>query len=381
MKIALVSPYDVSYPGGVYSHIYGLDHYFNRMGHQVRIIAPASRPVTEFGDRFIRLGTPRPVPSSGSIARVTLSLTLDSKVKTILAEEKFDIIHLHEPMVPMLCTTVLRHANTTCIGTFHAAGEKHTYRGLLPFFKPMMMRWFRRLDGKIAVSQPAVDFASQHFGGNYEVIPNGIDLERFKPDIEPFEEYRDGKFNILFLGRLEKRKGLLYLLKAFKLVRQEVPNVRLIIVGHGTRLRKQYEKMVADEKIGDVIFKGGAEYKDVPRYYKTADIFCVPNTGNESMGYTLIEAMAVGKPIVASNIPGFAAVATDGVEGLLVPPKEEGPLAKALISLLKDETQRKRMAEKALEKSRQYGMERISQRVMEYYIKTILTKTPGKGRL
>ncbi len=121
MKIALVSPYDFAYPGGVARHITCLEHQFTGKGHQVKIIAPTSHPVNEFGDRFIRLGTPRPVPISCSIARITMSLNLDSKVKSILEEEKFDIVHLHEPLVPTLCTTVLRMSETVNVGTFHAA--------------------------------------------------------------------------------------------------------------------------------------------------------------------------------------------------------------------------------------------------------------------
>ncbi|MDP2917405.1 MAG: glycosyltransferase family 4 protein, partial [Dehalococcoidia bacterium] len=312
MKIALVSPYDFAYPGGVARHITCLDKHFTGMGHQVKIIAPSSGPVDEFGGRFIRLGTPHPVPSSGSIARVTLSLNLDSKIKALLDEEKFDIIHMHEPLVPTLCTSMLRLSDTVNIGTFHAFNTKPSYRWAQPFAKLLMERWYRRLHGKIAVSQPAQDFANKHFRGTYHIIPNGIDVKHFSPDVPPIEEFCDGKLNILFVGRMEKRKGVRYLLQAYPQVKQKFPNSRLIIVGPGTRLRHKYEKYVGNNGLKDVVFTGLVSYKDLPRYYKCADVFCAPATGAESFGIILLEAMAVGKPVVATNIPGYASVVTDG---------------------------------------------------------------------
>ncbi len=133
MKIALVSPYDFSYPGGVVRHISNLEYYFTRMGHIVKIIAPASSPVDGYGDRFIAIGKPRPIPTSGSIARITISFTLTNKVKEVLEKEKFDIIHLHEPLAPTLCTTVLRLSKTVNIGTFHATESRPSYRWTKPF--------------------------------------------------------------------------------------------------------------------------------------------------------------------------------------------------------------------------------------------------------
>ncbi|MCR4394402.1 MAG: glycosyltransferase family 4 protein [Dehalococcoidales bacterium] len=373
MKIALVSPYDFSYPGGVVRHIASLERHFTRMGHVVKIIAPASSPVEGYGDRFIQIGKPRPVPTSGSIARITISLTLTNKVKEVLEKEKFDIIHLHEPLAPTLCTTVLRLSNTINIGTFHATESKPSYRWTKPLFlSGLYKKWFNKLHGRIAVSKPAMDFINRFFPSTYDIIPNGIDLEHFSPNVKPMEQFMDGKINLLFVSRLEKRKGLEYLLKAYRLIKPDYPNIRLIIVGPGTRLRKKYEKMVADAELEDVIFTGAVDYQDLPRYYKSADIFCAPATGHESFGIILLEAMATGKPVVASSISGYSTVVSHGVDGLLVPPKQEVPLAQAISTLIRSEELRKKMGEQGIKKSANFGWEYISRRVMNYYLSILM---------
>ncbi len=371
MKIALVSPYGFAYPGGVTLHISYLERYFTRMGHEVKVIAPASKGVSSFGERFIPIGRPRPIPTSGSIARITISPWLSSRIKAVLSQEKFDVIHLHEPLMPMLCTTVLRLSQTANIGTFHACHGRPGYNFAKPVGRWILRRWFRKLDGKIAVSKPAMEFARGHFPGYYNIIPNGVDLDHFSPDVSPIDEFCDGKLNILFVGRLEKRKGLNYLLEAFKQVKQEIPNSRLIIVGPGTRLRHKYEKLVARSGLKDVVFAGFVSYDELPRYYKTADVFCAPATGRESFGIILLEAMAAGKPIVASNIEGYASVVTHGVDGLLVPPKDKETLAQALISVLTDQSLRQEMGAKGRVKALEYSWEHIAQNVLNYYVRVL----------
>jgi phosphatidylinositol alpha-mannosyltransferase len=378
MKIALVSPYDFAYPGGVTNHISSLEHYLTKMGHMVKVIAPASKAVSTFGDRFIPVGKPRPVPSSGSIARVTISLRLAPRIKAILDEEKFDIIHLHEPLCPMLCTTVLRLSQTANVGTFHAYGSIG-YSLSKPLNTLFLKRWFRKLHGKIAVSKPAMELVNKHFPGYYTIIPNGVDLDRFSSAVSPIDEFGDGKINILFVGRLEKRKGLDYLLEAYKQIKQEIPNSRLIIVGPGTRLRNKYEKRVARNGLKDVVFVGYVAHDELPRYYKTADIVCAPATGKESFGIVLLEAMALGKPVVASNIDGYASIMTHGVEGLLVPPKDEKALAQALISLMANESLRQQMGARGRLTAGGYDWKHIVQRIFDYYVK-VLSEPPWKER-
>jgi len=379
MKIALVSPYDFAYPGGVTNHISYLEHHFTKMGHEVKIIAPASKAVSNLGDRFILIGKPRPIPVSGSIARITISPWLSSRIKATLDQEKFDVIHLHEPLMPMLCTTVLRLSNRPNMGTFHASGARSWYNYGTPLAKLLLSKWFRKLDGKIAVSELAMDCINKHFPGYYNIIPNGVDLEHFSPDVSPIEEFRDGKLNILFAGRLEKRKGLNYLLKAYQQVKQEVPDSRLIIVGPGIRLRRKYEKQVKRSDLKDVVFVGYVSDDELPRYYKTADIFCAPATGWESFGIILLEAMAVGKPIVASNVEGYASLITHGAEGWLVPPRDEQALAQSLITLLRDEPLRQEMGAKGRLKAQDFTWENVAQRILDYYTR-VLSESPWKER-
>jgi phosphatidylinositol alpha-mannosyltransferase len=369
MKIALVSTYDFAYPGGVNHHIYNLDRQLTLMGHDVKIIAPASGQVKNFGERFIRIGTPRPVPSNGSIARVALSPMLSSRVKEVLAEEKFDVIHLHEPLIPMLCTTILRFSRTVNVGTFHAYASKPSYGWTRPFLKYFLKKWFRRLNGRIAVSNAAMAYTNKHFPGQYEIIPNGVDIKHFCPDVEPIESLCDGKRNILFVGRLEKRKGAGYLLKAYKTVKREVPDARLVFVGPSTRLTRKYEKKVARDGLKDVMFIGQVPYRELPRYYKSADVFCAPATGRESFGIVLLEAMAVGKPIVASNIPGYAGVVMDKEEAVLVPPKDVSSLADSLIRVLKDKELQQYMGKCGLEKVQKYSWKSVALQVLDYYEK------------
>jgi phosphatidylinositol alpha-mannosyltransferase len=371
MKIALVSPYDFAMPGGVVSHISCLEQQFTRMGHEVKIIAPASKAIYTVGDRFIRIGTPRPIPVSGSIARITTSLRLESQVKDVFEREKFDICHLHEPLMPMLCTTVLRLKRTPMVGTFHASGGKSWYTMFSPIMKWYFDRWFRKLDGRIAVSPIALKYISTYFPADYAVIPNGIDTHHFNNGVKPIDTFNDGKTNILFVGRLEKRKGFDFLLEAYRLIKPEVPDCRLIQVGPGVRLRKKYEKRVKQYGLPDVNFTGYAAYDELPRYYKTADVVCFPNTGWESQGIVLLEAMSTGKPFVASAIDGFTSVFTDGSEGIAVPPRNAEKLAEAILKLVRDKNLRQEMGARGKPRAMQYDWPLLARQLMDFYTETL----------
>ena len=367
MKIALVSPYDFASPGGVVSHISCLEQQFTKLGHDVKIIAPASKAVYTIGDRFIRIGTPRPIPVSGSIARITISLRLESQVKEVFEREKFDICHLHEPLMPTLCTTILRLKKSPMVGTFHASGGKPWYTMFSPIVKWYLDRWFRKLDGRIAVSQVALSYVDKYFPSKYVIIPNGVDTQHFHDKVAPFNNFNDAKANILFVGRLETRKGFDYLLEAYTLIKPEAPSCRLIQVGPGVRLRKKYEKYVHQYGLPDVSFRGYATYKDLPRYYKTADIVCFPATGRESQGIVLLEAMSVGKPVIASNIDGYSSVLNDGVEGIAVPPRDSYKLAEAILRLLKNKQLRQQMGNRGIPRARQYDWEIIARKILDVY--------------
>jgi phosphatidylinositol alpha-mannosyltransferase len=235
----------------------------------------------------------------------------------------------------------------------------------------VLNQWVPKLDGRIAVSQPALDFISRYFPGDYTIIPNGIDLERFATPAKPIEEFRDGKVNILFVGRLEKRKGFGYLLDAYRYVKRENPNTRLIVVGSPGWSRWKYQLLVRRHNLEDVVFAGYVSAEDLPRYYHTADIFCAPATGSESFGIVLLEAMAASKPIVASNIGGYAGVITRDVDGLLVNPKEIKTLAGALDLLIKDKALRERLAAHGRLKAENFAWTKVARRVVDYYERVI----------
>jgi phosphatidylinositol alpha-mannosyltransferase len=374
MKIAQVSAYDFAYPGGVNSHITCLEQHLKQMGHQVIILAPFTKGRAPLPPNVIPLGGSIPYPSGGSIARCSPSPFLSKPVTAVLEREHFDIIHVHEPLTPMLPLTVLRCSEAPNVGTFHAYHTKpRGYR----LFRPILKQLFTRLDALTAVSRPAMEFVAQVFPGEYTIIPNGIELERFSPQVAPMPELLDGKMNILFVSRLEKRKGLDYLLGAYTQIKKQLPQVRLIVVGPGTRLRRRYEATVEKEKLQDVYFVGYVSHDDLPRYYRSAHVFCAPATGHESFGIVLLEAMAMAKPIVASNIPGYASVMSHGVEGLLVPPKDETALAQALITLLCDESLRLETGTRGRAKAEDYSWSHIAKKVMDVYSDVLNRKSKG----
>lgn len=367
MKIAQVSPYDYAYAGGVQEHIRHLSEHFQAMGHQVQILAASSADEDELQDNIIKVSdTIVPVPFSGSIVRISISPGVYWRIKRILEEGQFDIIHLHEPIVPLLPLVVLRHARSVTVGTFHAYRDSHA---AYDWGKPAIQPFIDRLDGKIVVSEAARSTVARYFPGEYVVIPNGVEVDRFADaTLLPLPEFSDGRPNLLFVGRLEKRKGFKYLLQAFRFVKAAVPDARLLVVG-------QYEEedlepfvwYVQHHELEDVHFLGYVPGDELPRYYRTADICCVPSTGFESFGIVLLEAMASGTPVVASSIPGYREVLTDGREGRLVSAGDVDELASAIIALLNDAELRRQMGRAGQETACHYDWEAMARRVLGYY--------------
>ncbi len=367
MKILLVSPYDASHFGGVNEHVMHLDRQFQILGHQTRVLSPRPDDEDEGDDGHnYRLGVTVPVPTNGSTARITLSPFLSGKVKDFLHREEFDVIHLHEPLAPILPLIVLLHSKSVNIGTFHAARSSNL--GYL-YAKPILSHFCGKLDARIAVSPAALDFVNQYFPGNYEVIPNGIDIDWFGPHVEPVERYRDGHPNILFVGRYnESRKGLKFLLRAFALVRQEFPMARLLVVGSGTPRR--FEREIERNELENVVFVGPVSTQGLANYYATCDVFCAPSTGRESFGIVLLEAMASGKPVVATNIRGYAAVVRHGVDGLLVQRKNPEALAIALVHMLADENLREQFGQAGRKRAEEHSWPVVARRVLDTYERT-----------
>ncbi len=376
MKIAMVSPYDFTWPGGVTAHVAQLARALGRSGHEVQVLAPHS-PSRDFqdSDLLVPFGRSVPLPSGGSTARVTLSWWLYPKIRALLKKEQFDIIHLHEPMVPILPLCVLEFSKSVNVGTFHASySRQHLYRA----FQPIIKRWQKRLHGSIAVSPAARRYVNNTFPGEYEIIPNGIDYKHFSANVAPLPQYQDGKLNILFVGRLEKRKGLRYLLEAYSKLKWEMPNTRLIVVGPGNPDKESY-RILSSHGLRDVEFAGRVSYDELPRYYATADIFCSPATGGESFGIVLLEAMSAGKPVVASDIEGFRGIMTDGEQGLLVPKKDTGALANALGRLARDPELRSKLGGQGSRSAEDYRWEVVAGRVEEYYNRCIQAANGSTG--
>lgn len=364
LKIALVSPYSFRDPGGVPEHITHLQSEFNRLGHQATVIATRSSGggiVRRPG--FIEIGRSISIPAGGSRARLTFDVSLYGRVKAMMRDEQFDIVHFHEPLMPILPYMVLLNSRAINVATFHAYRSiNHWYT----IFKPYMSFALRRLDGRIVVSEPARQFVNQYFEAHYDVVPNGIDVEHYGPTVRPFEWASDDTRRILFVGRFdESRKGFKYLLRALPQVQERFPDTRLIVVGTGdpNRLLGEMER----HNVRGVEFAGYVSHQDKARYLASCDVICFPSTRNESFGLVLTEAMASGKPIVASNIPGYASVLTHEREGLLVPPQDDVELAAGLIRLLGDSTERARLGEQGRRTAAQYAWPSVAARVLEIY--------------
>lgn len=365
LKIAIVSPYGYPHPGGVNEHVRFTYEAMRRMGHDVWIITSKYGRERESEGHVIRLGTGWAAPANGSVGRVTLGLRFKHQVREVLARHSFDILHFHEPLVPFLSPTMLDASETVNIGTFHAFG------GFSPSYwigSRFASRLADKLDGRIAVSGAARHFINRYFPGDYRIIPNGVDLERFAA-AEPFEELRDGTLNILFVGRFEERKGLGHLLKAYHRLRKRHVDARLLVIGDGPK-RREYRRFVGLRGVRDVEWLGRVSDDDKVRYFASADIFCAPNTGQESFGIVLLEAMAAGVPIVASDIHGFKRVVERNVQGLLVEPRNPRALAAALYALARDPDLRHDMGEAGRARAPEFTWDRVTERIVDFYHET-----------
>jgi len=371
MKIALVSPYDYPYPGGVTEHIGALDEHLRALGHDTRIIAASSAEKDELNDHVIKVSSAiAPVAMGGATARVTYAPQVYQRVKTILREEKFDIVHVHEPSVPMLSVAVLRQSHAINVGTFHAYRESISAYDLM---RPFLLRVFNRLDGRIFVSNAARDFVTRYFPGESVVIPNGIDLARFSPArLKPLPQFDDGKPNILFVGRLDERKGFRHLLRAFPHIQKEFPSARLIVVGAFDEYdQTPFVRYARTHNLKDIHFVGRVSPEELPRYYRTATLFCAPSTGSESFGIVLLEALAAGVPIIASDIPGYRGVLEDEQTGLLVKPSDEQAITRAAVALLRNPALCAQMSERGKRKATQYDWDIIARRIADYYLQLV----------
>ena len=365
MKVGLVSPYDFASPGGVNDHVRHLAVQLQQLGHETRIFAPSSRADVDFDSaRFYRIGTPIAIPVNDSVARITLSFHLANQVAAIVADEGFDVLHFHEPLMPALPITMLRMSNTANVGTFHAFARSNV--GYF-YGRPLLQPYLEHLHRAIAVSEPARAFVQRYFPAfPMRVIPNGVDVSVYRPGLAPIRHLRDECLNVLFVGRLEKRKGLGDLLRAYRAMSMRIPQTRLIIVGDGP-LRGRVESYVARHRLPNVVVAGYVPDSVKPRYYNSADIFCAPATGAESFGIVLLEALASGLPVVATEVPGYMSVLESGRDSVTEQPKNWRELAASLVILARDAELRRRLSDYAIQKARRYSWELVASEVIEVY--------------
>jgi phosphatidylinositol alpha-mannosyltransferase len=370
VKIGIVSPYAFPRPGGANEHVRETYERLRVLGHEVRIITapwgddPAPQDV-------IQIGRAIAVPYNGSIGRVTLSLRLEWLVNRMLERERFDILHHHEPLVPFLSAQILDRATCPNVATFHAFGGFSLSYWL---GRPAGRHYMNKLAARIAVSPAARYFVSRYFPGEYRVIPNGVDVAAYR-NARPFPEYRDGKLNVLFVGRLEPRKGATYLLRAYASLTARRPEARLIFVSTGPQLG-ELRRTVQRERIADVVFTGRVSESDKARFFRTADVFCAPSTGQESFGIVLLEAMAAGLPVVASDIHGYKRVVQRNVSGLLVEPRDPHALEAALERLLDDPGLRARLGEAGARRAPEFDWSHVTDQLVELYEEVIRKRDP-----
>jgi phosphatidyl-myo-inositol alpha-mannosyltransferase len=375
VKIGLVSPYVYPLPGGVTEHVRYLYENLRKRGHDVRIITSSHGLQRSSDGDVIRIGKGFSVPANGSVGTLTVSPRFVSQVGDVLDRERFDLLHFHEPFVPFLSLVVLRQSTSVNIATFHAFG------GFSPAYElgsRMVRPYARRLHGRIAVSAAARHFIDRYFPGDYKVIPNGVDVDRYRRAV-PIARWQDGTRNILFVGRHEPRKGLVELLKAFRILRKTGCECRLLVVGSGPQEREA-RRYVATRRLQGVEFLGRVSDDEKAQLFKTADVYASPATGRESFGIVLLEAMAAGTPIVCSDIHGYKGVVRRGREGLLVPPRKPKALASAIGQLLSDDDLRAEMGRNGLERARDFSWERVTAKVDDYY-GFVIRRLAAQGQL
>lgn len=338
-RVALVSPYDIDEPGGVQGHVRQLAEALRAVGDDVTVVAPGRRsrgPIRVVGGSV-------GVPFNDSVAPIALDPRAARRVRRLLADLDPDVVHVHEPAVPMVSLAAATWGRAPTVATFHAWSEAgRTYRAL----GPALARALRGLDGRIAVSPAAATYHARALGlpeGAFEVVPNGIDVARFA-SARPFSSVTEPA--LVFVGRLEPRKGLEDLVRAFVLLKATHPLLRLYVVGDGPE-RDRCQSLLPARLRSDVVFLGRVHNDEVPRMLAAATVFASPARGGESFGIVLAEAMAAGAPLVATDLPGHRSVATDGVDARLVPVRDPAALADAIGALLTNPATARALADQA----------------------------------
>ena len=360
MRIGMVCPYSLDVPGGVQSHVLQLAEVMLARGHEVSVLAPAS-PDTPLPDYVVSAGKAIPIPYNGSVSRLQFSPAVHGRVRRWLTDGNFDVLHLHEPNAPSLSMWALRVAEGPIVATFHTSTTKSL---TLTLFQGVLRPWHEKIVGRIAVSDVARRWQMEALGTDAVEIPNGVDVAALA-SAPPLDGYpRPGK-TVLFLGRYdEPRKGMAVLLDALPKVVERFGDLQLLVVGRGDedQLRAQ-----AGELNRHLHFLGLVDDAAKASAMRSADVYCAPNTGGESFGIVLVEAMAAGTPVVASDLDAFRRVLRDGEVGRLVPVGAADALADALIAVLADDALRERYVAAASEIVGRYDWSVVAGQIMRVY--------------
>ncbi len=371
MKVGIVCPYSLDVPGGVQAHVMDLARALRRLGHEVDVLAPADEdsPVPSF---VTPAGRAMGIPYNGSVARLSFGPRSFAKARRWIRDHDFDVLHLHEPTAPSLSFLALMVADGPIVATFHTSTPRSR---ALSAFQLILQPFLEKITARIAVSALARRVQVEHLGGDAVEIPNGVDVGFFA-DAEPLLGYPRAGGTVGFVGRFtEPRKGMTVLLGALRRLVPDFPDLQLLVVGRGDPddLREAAGPELADR----IVLLGQADDKIKAQALRSMDVYCAPNTGGESFGIILTEAMAAGTAVVASDIDAFRRVLDDGAVGTLTAVQDEAALAAGIRALLADPGRRAELAAAARQRVAAFDWSVLTTRVLRVY-KTAIAATPGR---
>lgn len=360
MKIGMVCPYSFDVPGGVQAHVAELAEVLIERGHKVSVLAPASDG-TELPDFVVSAGRAVAIPYNGSVARLTFGPVSYARTRRWIAENDFDVLHIHEPNAPSLSMLAMKIAEGPIVATFHTSTTKSL---VLSTFQGVLQPYLEKISGRIAVSELARRWQVESLGSDAVEIPNGVDVPAFA-HARPLPGYpRPGK-TVLFLGRYdEPRKGMAVLLGALPTLVAKYPDLEILVVGRGDeeKLRKEAGRYARHLRL-----LGQVSDADKASALRSVDAYCAPNLGGESFGIVLVEAMAAGAPVVASELDAFRRVLRDGTAGLLVPVGDSAALAAAIDSVLGDDDRRRALTDVARVVVGEYDWPVVAEQILRVY--------------
>ena len=361
MKVGIECTYDWSAPGGVQVHVRDLAVALQRLGHDVSVLAPCDDDI-ELPPYVVSAGGAVTLSYNGSKAKVAFGPVTTRRVRKWIRKGDFDVLHVHEPLSPSVSILSCWAARGPVVATWHSSMQRS--RALAAMY-PLAQTALEKVSARIAVSEAARQTLVEHMGGDAVLIPNGVDCSAFG-GVEPLPGWPGDGGSLLFLGRIdEPRKGLQVLLEALPTIAEQHPQVRLLVAGPGDV--DEFRDALAPEVAARVEFLGLVSEEVKARAFVSADVYVAPNPGGESFGIVLLEAMASGTPVLASDIEAFRRVVDDGRAGATFVNEDPADLARAAVALLDDAAERARLGREGLLRAREFDWETVAQRVVEVY--------------